>query len=58
VVKTPNFNIGTIQISRWRRLTDENPYRFEERTYTVKTRNFGPRLRLPFGMNCTTVQPS
>jgi hypothetical protein len=40
VERTPQFNTGTVQISVWRRLRDENPYRFEERTYTGDDKEF------------------
>ncbi|KAK1649002.1 hypothetical protein QYE76_066807 [Lolium multiflorum] len=45
VEKTPNFNIGTVQISGWRRLRDENPYRFKERTYTGEDKEFWTETR-------------
>jgi hypothetical protein len=32
VEKPPKFNTGTVQIAGWRRLREENPYCFEERT--------------------------
>ncbi|KAK1663522.1 hypothetical protein QYE76_051681 [Lolium multiflorum] len=34
------LNTGTVQISGWRRLRDENPYRFEEQTYTGSDKEF------------------
>jgi hypothetical protein len=40
VERKPKFNTGTVQISGWRRLRDENPYRFEERTYTGDDKEF------------------
>ncbi|KAK1641683.1 hypothetical protein QYE76_059488 [Lolium multiflorum] len=40
VEKPPTFNTGIVQIAGWRRLKEENPYRFEEITYTGGDREF------------------
>jgi hypothetical protein len=34
VEQQPNYNTSTVQIASWRRLGEENPYRFTERTCT------------------------
>ncbi|KAK1605591.1 hypothetical protein QYE76_029264 [Lolium multiflorum] len=34
IERLPTFNVGTIHVGAWRRLREENPYRFEEPTYT------------------------
>jgi hypothetical protein len=40
VERVPTDNIGTLHISAWRRLREENPYRFLERTYNSGEREF------------------
>ncbi|KAK1653507.1 hypothetical protein QYE76_071312 [Lolium multiflorum] len=34
IERVPQFNVGTTHLGDWRTVREENPYRFEERTYT------------------------
>jgi hypothetical protein len=46
VEKVPTFNVGIVHISAWRRLREENPYHFEERTYNSGDREFWTNTQL------------
>ncbi|KAK1670539.1 hypothetical protein QYE76_058698 [Lolium multiflorum] len=48
VEQQPNYNTGTVQIAGWRRLREENPYRFKERTYTGGDREFWTKTQACF----------